>query len=133
MGAGRPPKLTEWTLTNALEDARRDMKSIRQVARELHVHPDTIYASAKRFGIDIPSFFREFPAKGEQFALSNGESGEVLDPKPISEPTPVKACAICQRPMPHTHAVNPAHHGMALSQRPSFNIAMSYAPKRKGW
>ena len=108
------------------------MKSVRQVARELHVNPDTIYASAKRFGIDIPSFFREFPAKGEQFAPSNGESGEILDPKPINESTTVKACPLCHKPMPHTHAVDPAHHGMALSQRPSFDIAMSYAPKRKG-
>jgi hypothetical protein len=133
MGAGRPPKLTEWTLTNALEDARRDMKSIRQVARELHVHPDTTYASAKRLGIDIPSFLRDFPAKCEESAPNNGELGQVHDVAPISEPTSVKACAICQRPMPHTHAVDPAHHGMAPSQRPSFDIAMSYAPKRRGW
>jgi hypothetical protein len=56
MGAGRPPKLTEWTLTKALEDARRHSKSVRQFVRELHANPDTIDASAKRFGIDIPSF-----------------------------------------------------------------------------
>ena len=133
MGAGRPPKLTKWTLTNALEDAREQMKSVRQVARELHVDPDTIYASAKRFGIDIPSFLRDFPAKSEDYAPNNGELGQVLDLTPISEPVRVKACPICHKPMPHTHAVDPTHHGMALSQRPIFNIAMSYAPKRKGW
>ena len=73
MGAGRPPKLTKWTLTNVLEDARRHMKSVRQVARELHVNPDTVYASAKRFGIDIPSLFRDLPAKCDEFAPNNGE------------------------------------------------------------
>ena len=133
MGAGRPPKLTKWTLTNALEDARNNSKSVRQVARELHVNPDTIYASAKRFGIDIPSFLRDFSAKCDEFAPNNGELGQVLDVTPISEPGRLKACPICHKPMPHTHAVDPAHHGMARSQRTSFNVAMSYAPKRRGW
>jgi|SRR5215472_7198306 len=53
--AGRPRKLSNWTLLNALADGRESGKTVRQIARELHVSVDTVYASAKHFEIDIAS------------------------------------------------------------------------------
>ena len=52
--AGRPEKLNYSTLVSTLVAGRESGKSVREIARELHVHPDTIYATAKRFEINIP-------------------------------------------------------------------------------
>jgi len=90
--AGRPRKLSYWTLINALADGRKAGKSVRQIARELHVHPDTIYSTAKHFEIDIPLVLRGIPPKTWQTAPNNGESTQVAElaevpPKPV-EPKP---------------------------------------------
>ena len=73
-------------LETALDDARRCTKSIRQVARELHVNPDTIYASAKRFGIDIPALLRSLPVRSEPLVTPVRESPQVIEHLGVTTP-----------------------------------------------
>lgn len=82
--AGRPRKLSNWTLLNALADGRKAKKSVRQIARELHVHPDTLYATAKYFEINIPLVLRGIPPESWQTRPSNGELPQGDDSQPLT-------------------------------------------------